>query len=230
MRCIYLESHEGGSSLKVAVHISQEPLRRKQFESCGVNISKIKTLNHKRLKETLFSTFSWVLWGTNWEQLTWSARNRVEEKQTRHVTWRSQCGDSFTVRLNFGNLKSVNNILWLFPEIILLPLSSPNGLPVSLAVLRLLVNPIETLSLSPLHHWSLGTRQRSWEKDWLKLSCMRMAAVMHWFFSTRYTLSAACLTPVNNERPGLQWQMKTLCSSWLLSFSTEWQLAVLGNE
>ena len=54
---IYLKSHLQGSSLKVAVHISQDSLegssvkvvvhisqesfKRKQFESCGVYISRV---------------------------------------------------------------------------------------------------------------------------------------------------------------------------------------------
>ena len=38
---IYFKSHLEGGSLKVAVHISQESFKRKQFESCGVYISRV---------------------------------------------------------------------------------------------------------------------------------------------------------------------------------------------
>ena len=40
LRCISLKNHLQGSSLKVAVHISQESFKRKQYESCGVHISQ----------------------------------------------------------------------------------------------------------------------------------------------------------------------------------------------
>ena len=41
MWCISLKNHLEGSSVKVAVHISQESLKRKQFESCGAYISRV---------------------------------------------------------------------------------------------------------------------------------------------------------------------------------------------
>ena len=41
MPCIYLKSHSEGSSLKVAVYISQESFRRKQFEIFSVHILRV---------------------------------------------------------------------------------------------------------------------------------------------------------------------------------------------
>ena len=41
MQCIYLKSHLKQSGLNVAVYISQESLERKQFDSCGVYISRL---------------------------------------------------------------------------------------------------------------------------------------------------------------------------------------------
>ena len=41
MQCIYLKSHLKESGLNVAVFISQQSLERKQFESCGVYISRL---------------------------------------------------------------------------------------------------------------------------------------------------------------------------------------------
>ena len=41
LRRIYLENHLEGSSLKAAVHISQESPRRRQFESCGAYLSRV---------------------------------------------------------------------------------------------------------------------------------------------------------------------------------------------
>ena len=37
---VYIFSHLEASCLKVAVHISRESIRGKQFESCGVHISQ----------------------------------------------------------------------------------------------------------------------------------------------------------------------------------------------
>ena len=41
MLCIYLKSHLERSTFKVAMYISQESFETKQFQSCGVYISRV---------------------------------------------------------------------------------------------------------------------------------------------------------------------------------------------